>query len=320
MSESSDYGETNWDHGHTFGQERHTYRARADRSYGEAKQRGVEDYDLLPEQIVVTCTRLLLLSLDVTGSMGDWPPIVFDKAPYLQYEIKYYTGDDGQICVSAFGDAVKGEDFALQMRPPATGTEVKNRINELKHTNMGGNNKMESSDLALLYASRNIEHPLGAKPILIIVTDEAPHDQVTSALAKKHARVDMTSTLCVEDVIKEAAQKYDIYVILKPYGSEDRGDYYSTIIQNRWIGLVGRDHIANLSEAERVVDVIFGILGAATNKIDYFLTEIRGRQRPEQVDVVLEALKHIFTDKAIGPKAGERVNNEEVDDDVGPLL
>ena len=57
--------------------------------------------------------------------------------------------------------------------------------------------------------------------------------------------------------------------------------------------MLGAEHIAMLPSADRVVDVIFGILAQEKNRVDYFRKELEGRQRPDQVDTVYKSLKTI---------------------------
>ena len=57
-----------------------------------------------------------------------------------------------------------------------------------------------------------------------------------------------------------------------------------------WGRLIGEDHIADRQDPERVVDVIFGILAKETGRVDYFRSEIEGRQTPVQVSTTYKAL------------------------------
>jgi hypothetical protein len=73
----------------------------------------------------------------------------------------------------------------------------------------------------------------------------------------------------------------------------------------------GNAHIANLPQADRVVDVIFGILAKETNRIAYFEHEIEDRQDVDQVKTVYTSLKTIHkiptvakTGKSVMKKTG----------------
>jgi hypothetical protein len=64
---------------------------------------------------------------------------------------------------------------------------------------------------------------------------------------------------------------------------------------------VGLDNVAFLPDPNRVVDVIFGILAKETGRVDYFKDELTGRQRPDQVETVLTALKTVHALPNAGP-------------------
>ena len=63
---------------------------------------------------------------------------------------------------------------------------------------------------------------------------------------------------------------------------------------------MGEDHVVELPDAKRVVDVIFGILARETGRIEYFREEIEGRQDPDQVKTVYKSLATIHKLPAAG--------------------
>ena len=76
----------------------------------------------------------------------------------------------------------------------------------------------------------------------------------------------------------------------KPYNHRYRGEDKASSQHKVWAKLIGEDRIAFLPEADRVVDVIFGLLARETGRIDYFAKELEGRQRPDQVKTVMKSL------------------------------
>jgi hypothetical protein len=90
-------------------------------------------------------------------------------------------------------------------------------------------------------------------------------------------------------------RKYDVYLIRKPYkrSSNDQDSAEDREIRGRWIELLGADHICDLPDPGRVVDVIFGILAKVANKFEEFKEEIEGRQTPDQVNTVYKSLATI---------------------------
>jgi glycine cleavage system aminomethyltransferase T len=130
--------------------------------------------------------------------------------------------------------------------------------------------------------------PNAKRPIMIIIGDEGYYDHVGKDHAKM-AHVKLGSAdIKTTDIFQELKEKFSIYLIRKPYSSS-----YDKFIQKKWEDLIGKEHIAILPAADRVVDVIFGILAQEKNKVDYFKEEIEDRQRKDQVDTVYKSLKTI---------------------------
>lgn len=294
MSESGDYNPGVWK-GHDFKSARATYDAYVGRSYGDAVNAGKGTKDLIAENVKTNSSAPLIIVVDETGSMGDWPATIFSKLPYLENEGKEYLGDDFEICFMAIGDAYCNEKYPLQVRPFAKGLELKDRLKELVIEGGGGGQTTETYELAALFAAQKVEMPKAVKPVIIFIGDEQCYDTISPDHAKKLLGIDLQKSLSTEAVFKQLKDKYSVYVIRKPYGSsagntlsdEDRR------ISAHWARLIGDDHISNLPEANRVVDVIFGILAKETGRIAYFENELEDRQTADQVKTVYKSLATI---------------------------
>jgi hypothetical protein len=284
MSESSDYSPGDWA-GHDFTAARKAYDVHVGRSYNDAKTENKRVQDLIPVKLTTDSPAPLVVLCDVTGSMGDWPATIFSKLPYLEFECKEYLGPDMEVSFAATADI--DDSFPLQVRPFKKGTDL---AAELKEFVIGGGagpeGAHEAYELAAAYYANNVEMPKAQHPILIFIADEHFHDTIGSGLAKV-AHVDLKKQITTKEVFEQLREKFAVYVIRKPYAGEDKE------IEKEWAEVLGDDHIAALPSADRVVDVIFGILAKETNKIDYFKQEIAGRQRPDQIDTVYKSLKTI---------------------------
>jgi hypothetical protein len=234
--------------------------------------------------------------------MGSWPATIFSKLPYLEYEGKEYLGDGMRISFSAVGDAFS-DSYPLQVQPFVEGAQLKDSLTKLVIEGGGGGSSQESYDLAALYYARNVSFPNAIrKPILIFVGDEGLYNFIDKEKAAQHSRVDSNQRLTLEEVFAELVKKYAVYVIRKPYncstnyrGADDQR------IEAQWAGLLGGDHVVGLPEAERVVDVIFGILAKETGRIDYFKRELEDRQGKDKdgdhkIAVVMKSLHTIHVD------------------------
>ncbi len=300
MSESGDYSPGPAWSGHDFKDARSYYDKHAGRSYDDARSSGKTLKDLLPESLETNSPFPLVIVSDQTGSMGKWPAVMFSKLPYLDHEVRTeYLGEDAEICFGAIGDAhcsgEDEEDYPLQMRPFSKGAKHKKSFDELVIEGGGGGQTTETYELAALYLARNVHMPNALNPIVIFIGDEMPYDSVSKNMAKSIARVTLESAMSTKDIFAELKEKFSVYFIQKPYDAEsiERLGSTSKKIYAKWKTLVGEDHIALLPQADRVVDVIFGILAKESDKIDYFKKEIEGRQRADQVDTVYKSLDTI---------------------------
>lgn len=262
----------------------------ARRAYDDAARRSYDDKvakvakvdikagDHVPEFLETNCESPLVILCDGTGSMGDWPATIFSKLPYLEYEGQEYLGDDMEISFAVVGDGYS-DKYPLQVRPFAKGVDMKAQLEKLILEGNGGGTGEESYELGALYYANNCRMPEAIrKPICIFIGDEGIYSTVSETQAATWARVD-EKKLTPAAVFKKLTEKFNVYVIRKPYGSSGNNPSSAeTKIQNQWIGFLGEENVVSLPVADRVVDVIFGILAKETGRIDYFEKELKDRQ------------------------------------------
>lgn len=310
MAESSDYTPApHWD-GYDFASAKRAYVSKVvDRGAVTPASIGLAVADLAPEELIADSESPLIIACDVTGSMGDWPATIFSKLPYLEFEGKEYLGEKMQICFAAIGDGYN-DKYPLQVRPFVEGVELQKSLEKLIVEKGGGGTSQESYELAGLYFARNCQTPNAIrKPIMIIIGDEGLYENIPADIGKKWAKVDLKKQISSKDIFEELKTKFAVYVIRKPYNCYDdnKPSEAETRIQNQWCEYLGDDHVVSLPSADRVVDVIFGILAKETGRIDYFRKELEDRQGKDKggdkkVSVVLNSLKTVHSAKKLGPK------------------
>lgn len=260
---------------------------------GRASNPSIGIDDLVPESLHTDSEAPLVIACDVTGSMADWPKIIFAKLPLLygQLEKTYLKGADPQISFAAIGDA-HCDRYPLQVQPFDKGESLDERLGKLILEGGGGGQISESYELAALYYSRNAGVPNATKPIFIFIGDEMVYETINSAQASKWARTDLGEKALTKDVMNELRAKYSVYMIRKMYngGYGDGMSPTDTKIQAQWERLLGPDRVKILPEPERVVDVILGIVAEDVGMGSEFEEELKGRQRPDQVRTVLTSL------------------------------
>lgn len=301
MSETSDYTPGDWA-GYDFDAARKVYDVHVGRSYNDAVVDNKRASDLVPLSITTESPAPLTILIDVTGSMGTWPATMFSKLPYMDNECREYLGQDMEISFAAVGDA-HSDSYPIQIRPFAKGRDLETELKELVVEGGGGGQSSESYELTALYYARNVKMPNATRPILILIGDESYYSTISKIHAKlAHVTLEEYS-INTKDVFKELQEKYSVYLIRKPY--DNGGD---AAIRAKWVDLIGEERIATLPSADRVVDVIFGILAQEKNMVNYFKKEIEDRQRKDQVDTVYKSLATIHAISAkIEPTDGKSV-------------
>ena len=301
MSESADYTTTSWVSTHDYSAARATYTSSVvNRSYANAAAARVAPRDLVKTGIKLETPTLIVVT-DVTGSMGQWPAVMFGKLPYLMHELKVYLGENARLLIAAVGDATS-DDYALQIHEPkATFDEAKEALGSLVIEGGGGGTRKESYELAGGYFLKAVDVARDVKPILVFIGDEAPYPQLTgtqlAALGVSNAE-----NMSTEELFKQLNEVYDVHLIHKPYSHYETSPVTADV-KAAWLPLLPPEHIHPLREPERVVDTLFGILAGATEKVDEFVGELTSRQTPEQVKTVLTTLNGYFkTVTASSPK------------------
>lgn len=301
MSEDADYSRSSWVPDHDFSSARRAYDSHVGRSYNDAVDTGKTIKDLVPESITTEARNPLLIQVDGTGSMGSRTSVIVSKWPYLEHEAKQYLGDDTEISLASIGDANSTggsqEDYPLVIRPFAMGKDLEKRAKELVFEGKGGSQTCETYELGALYWLHNCHMPNAVNPIGIILGDENSYDRINHSIARKYARVALQDNIDSSEVYSHLKKKMALYFIQLAYSSTSFNDPTSQEVHKGWAKLLGEDHVVQLQDPDRVVDVIYGILAKEMGKIPYFCAEIEERQRPDQVKTVYEALKTVHVDK-----------------------
>jgi hypothetical protein len=293
MSESADYTSTSWVSTHDFTKARDTYRSTVvDRSYSKATTTRVAARDLVKTGLRIDVPTLIVVC-DVTGSMGEWPSVMFSKLPYLMHELKTYLGENAKLMLAAVGDATC-DRYPLQIQEAkSTFDEAKDSLTALVVERGGGGSMHESYELAAAYFLNAVEVARTVKPVLVFIADESPYESFTASQLASLGVPNMQN-LTTKEVFEHLREIYDVHLIHKPYGNYGTSSGSTATVREHWMPLLETEHVHPLEQPERVVDLLFGILAGASNKIDSFKKEITDRQKPEQVVTVLTSLSPYF--------------------------
>jgi len=230
----------------------------------------------------------IVVGIDTTGSMAEWPEVFFEKLPLLYKEaVKYFP--DCEISFQAINDFhADGADVALQPAPFGKGPQLDELIGQLYPYGGGGGQVQESYEIFAAYNSF-LESPRAIiKPIAIILGDEAPFDEVPLEVCR-HYGLSQHEAVSTRTVFERLHQKCDVFLVRKPY--YDSGAQDEPIIKVwREQALIPQERILSIQDPRRVVDVILGVLGILTGKVELFEQELVHRQKPSQAKEVLQSL------------------------------
>lgn len=144
-----------------------------------------EDMDPRGRELMCDAQTPIVIAIDVTGSMGDWSKIIWDKLPMFFGQLKLQDYCPGPaISFAGIGDAPAGDQAPLQVSNFASGGVLDGWISKIWLEGLGGGNQRESYDLACsFYSSRVVFTGLrpGEKPFFFITGDEGLYETVQRA-------------------------------------------------------------------------------------------------------------------------------------------
>src|SRR3989339_1416261 len=215
------------------------------RSYRGGKTEAPVGKDLISES-----THPLVVITDVTGSMNEWPGIIFEKLPLLGDEVKRYA-PDYVISFAAVGDA-RCDRYPLQVRDFAAGKPLDEHINMLFPEGGGGDNP-ESYGVAAYYYVNHCQIDKAVKPILIFILDAPYHEKVLKSEIMKCTGDDAQS-VDTKAVFRQLMTKFTVYIVYRGHIDDSSAEL--------WKSLVGAQQVVPISEPRDVVEILIGIYDA----------------------------------------------------------
>ncbi len=281
--------------------------SRSARSYAQQDQRKYTGGKGLPVKSRTLETESPLagiLGVDTTGSMRTWPQLIFEKIATLYNEANVSlqgmdlddlaqgkeVDDIMEMSVFSIGE-IKTDRYPIQATDFCKGPDLVNNVNKLHPEGGGGNNAVESYDLAAYFALKRCKTPNvpeGAKPLFIIAGDEGFYDTLIADDVRHYIGTNIQKNRRTTDVLKEVAEKYDTYV-LRPEIS-----YSATVmrrVHKQWCDVLGSQRVLKMDDPKRLVDCIIGICAYSADNFDLGMNILERRQSPQQVKDVLKTLR-----------------------------
>lgn len=258
---------------------------------GKAASMAVHNVDLSAKKHIETAKKnVIILSMDRTGSMGDWRHEIFQRLALLFKESEKLLGESLEVIFTGFGDLAYGDTF--EVAPPGSGPELDQYLLALDKHESGGGNMIESSEMPAYYVAHNVDTKSARNVFYFTITDEGFYPFI------KESDVDATLGLRGggEDsakILRDLKVRANVFTILAQTGT------CNSTVQRQWKGAIGEENVVELDDARRVVDVLLGIIAKLAGQFDQFSKALDARQLGTQygkvnVKTVQDALSKVI--------------------------
>ena len=233
----------------------------------------------------------IIFALDVTGSMGNWSKIIYEKMPmfYGQIMIQNYLKDPS-ISFCAVGDA-KCDSAPLQVSEFGQGKEIDQLIGKMYLESGGGGNKHESYELSAYFYDHHVELSNVEMPFFFLTGDEGFWEKLGGNTIKRIIGADPHKDFVGKDIWKDLIKKYNMFFIKKPFD-----DPINEIqIKSQWVQALGEERILLIETPKACIDVILGAIAitSGARSMEGYIKDMRDRQQSEErIKEVTIALKN----------------------------
>jgi len=231
----------------------------------------------------------IIFGIDVTGSMCEWPGEFFDRAPLLYQTLSQYK-PDVEISFGAIGDATC-DSHPLQINTFGKELALESHIQAIGCEGGGGGHITESYELFAHFMNTHCSTPNARQPFLFIFGDERFYDKVDPAQAEHYIGGALQQPLDSKQVFRELAQKFNVYLLHKPYGQGQQSAIDDAVI-SCWTDAIGGQKIIEIPSKERAVDIAMALVARQWGRFDDFKNNLEARQGDKGTrQTVYEALE-----------------------------
>ena len=231
----------------------------------------------------------IVFAVDVTGSMGDWVKIIYDKFPmfYGQMNLQCYAKDPS-VSFCAIGDE-ECSKVPLQISQFSTGIAIDSVITKIFLEGGGGGNLRESYELAAYFYLNKCELVNYEYPFFFITGDEAFFNEVSIKNAFKVLGDKIPSNINSREIFKNLKDKFNIFHLRKKFEDEnkEKGMY------KQWSDTIGTERVLEVNSPKACIDVILGAIAITTGArtLEEYVTDMITRgQTNERIKEVTQAL------------------------------
>ena len=230
--------------------------------------------DLSPKVLKSEAAAVLVVAMDVTGSLSTWTKELFNRLPLLYQDL----GDDIEILFIAFGD-VKYRD-PIQVSRFGRGQVLETYLNAFDKNMTGGGNEVESAEVVAYYLDKYVDTSSARNCYTYFVTDEGILPTVSPNLTNEvcgHLGT-MTETVPTKSVMDRLLLKGFVFGVLA--NTNSYGAYtYENSFKPQWTDVLSSpERLLLLDDSRRLVDVMLGVVAKVTNQYAKFTQDLASRQ------------------------------------------
>ncbi len=238
----------------------------------------------------------IVFALDVTGSMGEWSRIVYDKLPMFYGQIllqKYLKEPSMSFC--AVGD-IKTDSCPLQVSSFSQGGGIDESICNLYLEGNGGGNNHESYDIAAYFYSEKVDLQNVEMPFFFLTCDELFWEDCTRMQFNKVFGNSLAPGQQKFDTMpywKMLLEKYNVFILRK----ELTNKVLEPNVHKKWCDTLGTERILKISNPKAVIDAILGAISltsGARNLEEYKKDLIDRGQTEERINEVISLLEPYY--------------------------
>jgi hypothetical protein len=227
----------------------------------------------------------LIIAIDVTGSMAQWPYEIFDRLPLLFNTLTQYR-EDLEICFVAIGDAVV-DRWPLQVTSFANGYDLEQLLGSL-YGEGGGGDSPESYGLFAHWVNTHVKTPNAEdKPFLILFGDATMHDRIPSAQLSHYLGDKVSDGIDAMEAWQQVSENWNTWFLRRPTGT--RGD----LIDKQWAKAIGEQKIFHIEDEQRAVDYAMGLIARAWGYFGDFQDNMRARQSEDKVEEISQLVEMV---------------------------
>jgi hypothetical protein len=126
--------------------------------------------DVSIKNVSSTKENVILIGLDVTGSMREWIPEIFKFLPLLHAEASLMLSGETEILFASFGDGEHGDK--LLTAPFGSDKTLDSYLTAVRTSANGGGNYVETPESFLYYVDKYVDLTASKQVFTFVVTDE----------------------------------------------------------------------------------------------------------------------------------------------------